>query len=104
MPPRCGRPRAQQWQVESSTKATYETNLLAHLALTLGRGGFFSKSREHAKSLRATSFEGFTDLAEVISWLIGNEKILEEDMQYLNEDNEDNMFSLRGRCSLVVGA
>lgn len=32
--------RAQQWEVETSVKATYKIDLLEHIAQTLGKGGF----------------------------------------------------------------
>lgn len=86
MPLRRGRPRAQQEQVESSAEASYETELLECLAQILGRCSFSGLSVEQARRLEATSFGGFTNPSEALSWLADIEKILDEGMQCLDED------------------
>lgn len=86
MLPRCGKPRPQQDQAKSLVEARYETDLLERLAQTLGKGGFFGPSVEQARRLGATTFKGSTDPSEVLSWLVGIEKVLKEGMQCLNEN------------------
>ena len=72
--------------MESLDAPTYEENLVERLARSLERSGFTGVTVDQARRLGVVGFDGSTDPMVALSWLDDTEKILDEGMQYPDED------------------
>ena len=80
-----GRRRFQQASVESSGAPSYEENLIERLTRPLERSGFTGSTVDQARRLGVVGFDGANPMV-ALSWLDDTEKILDEGMQFPDED------------------